>query len=60
MAGHRDTDRCPHGETRDTVRQVADVSTPTTGAGRAIDDDRVPQAPRIRSPRARRMENSVK
>lgn len=45
MADQHDTDKRPHGETGDTVRQAADVSTPTTSAGRVIDDDRVPQAP---------------
>lgn len=45
MTQHHDTDKRPHGETGDTVQQAAEVSRPTTSAGRALDNDKVPQAP---------------
>lgn len=45
MTEHHDTDKRPHGETGDTVQQAAEVSKPTTSAGRVLDSDKVPQAP---------------
>jgi hypothetical protein len=38
-------DKRPHGETGDTVQQAAEVSRPTTDAGRVLDTDEVPQQP---------------
>jgi hypothetical protein len=45
MTENRDNERQPHGVTGDTVQQAADVSRPTTTAGHAIDNSKVPQAP---------------
>lgn len=45
MIDKHDVSKRPHGETGDTVQQAAEVSRPTSTAGRAIDSDKVPQAP---------------
>jgi len=45
MTENRDNEKQPHGVTGDTVQQAADVSRPTTSAGHAIDNSKVPQAP---------------
>jgi len=45
MADNHDHDQRPHGETGDTVQQAAEVSQPTSTVGRALDSDKVPQAP---------------
>ena len=45
MSNKHDDEKRPHGVTGDTVQQAAEVSKPTSTVGRAIDSDKVPQAP---------------
>ena len=45
MADNHDHDKRAHGETGDTVQQAAEVSRPTSSAGRVLDTPAVPQAP---------------